>query len=293
MDKQQTESLNRDDTVSLPAGSEESARQAELKALHRRKWKHIFHKPLADYFVLEIVLLGNVVHFLFMLIMTLLKRRDYLFMTFHFNIPDGEIRFLKLLVLFLLPSLLVWIFAILFRLLERKKKIWRILIRVAAGIALAVTCTVALVQSAIFEPTFPLASYTEKAKNIGTYDRVPASSLPSTNCPDLTRFIPEGAENIEYSYWYIHIMDHEWTIHVSYTLPEDTYQELKETIVAQYDAMHDIQITEQDGVVTYDTVDYRENLSRARTTVAVTFEDDIRKIDYTLSSFLYDGYLAR
>ena len=67
---------------------------------------------------------------------------------------------------------------------------------------------------------------------------------------------------------------------------------LEKTIAAlteqkKYPALRDILVTEQDGTVTYDTVDYRTNLSRAGTRVSTTFDDSICRIDYTLSCFLY------
>ena len=90
-----------------------------------------------------------------------------------------------------------------------------------------------------------------------------------------------------FSYHYFQIMDYEWTIHVAYTLPEAEYTAKRDQIIGQYDAMGDIRITELGNFVTYDTVEYRTDLSRANTKVTTTFDDSSCRIDYTLCGFMY------
>ena len=285
--EEQARNLDHDNSFSVPTGFDERCRLAEQKAIRRQKLRKLFRRPYSDYFVLEMIMLGNLAFFLFVAATVVIGRLDYRYLTLHVNIPNGIPRFLRMITLFLLPTGCSWLFAVCFRLLERKKKIWRVLVRIIAGIVLVLVLATSLVQTALFEPTAPLASYTENPAHIFEYDEPVMQSLPSTNCPDLTRFIPEQAQDVEFSYWYIQIMDYEWRIHVAYTLPEEDYRALRAQIVAQYDAMKDIQVTEHNGTVTYDTVYYRTNLSRANTTVCTVFDDNACRIDYTLSSFLY------
>jgi len=285
--QEQAMQLNLDAEFALPEGFEERCDAAEKKAIRRQKLRKIFRRPYADYFVLEMIMLGNLALFLFVAATVVIGRLDYRHFAIHVNIPNGVSRFLSMVVQFLLPTALCWVFAVFFRLLERKKKFWRAIIRIAAGIILVISLGNSFVQIALFEFTAPLASYTENPEHIFEYDEPVMLNLPSTNCPDLIHSIPEGAQDVEFSYHYFQIMDYEWEIHVAYTLPEDTYLEMREQLIAQYDALRDILVTEQDGTVTYDTVDYRTNLSRAGTRVSTTFDDSICRIDYTLSCFLY------
>jgi len=281
------EALERDEAFVLPEGFEERCRRAEKKAIRRQRLKRIFRRPYSDYFGLEMIALGNLVHFLFVAITTLVGRLDYQYLTLHINIPDGGRRFLLVVAAFLLPAVLTWIFAVLFRLLERKKKLWRVLIRVAAAVALTVAIGNAMVNSLLFEPTAPLASYTEDPEKVFQYDEPVMLNLPATNCPDLIRSIPETAEDVEFSYWYIQIMDYEWNIRVAYTLPEEEYRALRDKLTAQLDAIRDLRITETGETVTFDTVDYRSNLGRANTKLKICFDDATGRVDYTISCFTY------
>lgn len=254
------------------------------------KIKRVFHKLFADYFLLNMILIVNLIHFGIMIVYTIWNRSDYRYFTVHFNTPGGLWDLLKFTALFLLPSVLAVISALVYRQVDKKPKFWRGLARAVSAIAILAAGIVSLVLTFIFEPSMPFASFTRKEENIFQYDTMVLQSLPSTNCPDLTREIPEHAENVEFSYWYIDIMDYEWKISVSYTLPQGEYEELRDDQLLLLENLDGMQVTEEDGAVIWDSGDYREDLGRAYTWLTFGYDDAECRIDYAIRCFRYEGY---
>lgn len=244
----------------------------------------------ADHFLLKVALVVNLVHFSAMLISAFASRLDYRYFAIHFNTPGGIWDLLRFFVLFLLPSILAVAFVFLLRAVDRKPKPVRTAAQAVCTIAMLAAMAYTVVLTFIFQPSMPFASYTRNPDHIFDYDQMVMQSLPTSNCPDLTREIPEGAENVEFSYWYIHIMDDEWKISVSYDLPEETYRQLRDAAIAQLEAMEGLSVTETETGTTYDTVDYRQNLGRAWTHLVFSYDDESGHISYLLDCFYYSRW---
>jgi len=255
------------------------------------KKKRLFHKLFADYFLLNMVLIVNVVHLTIMLVYTVWNRMDYQYFAFHFNTQGGIPELLWFLLRFLMPSVLAVLSAMAFRLVDKKPKIWRKLARLLSVLLLSAAAIQSLILTFIFEPSMPIASYTEDPANIFQYDLMVRQNMPTANCPDLTRAIPEHAEDVEFSYWYIDIMDYEWRVKVAYTLPAAEYEAMRDDAVALLNELEGIQVTEADGWMTWDTVEYREDLGRAYTRVCFAYNDTECRIDYEWDCFRFEGYI--
>jgi len=260
------------------------------KELLMKKKTRLFHKLFADYFLLNIVLIVNLIHLGIMIVYTVWNRMDYKYFALHFNREGGLWELLVFLFKFLLPTVLAYVSAVAYRLIDKKPKFWRNLVRAVSVVLILIAGIQSFVLTFIFEPSMPVASFTRNEEHIFRYDTMVHQSLPSTNCPDLTREIPEHAEDVDFSYWYIDIMDYEWKIHVAYTLPAEEYVAMRDAALLQLEAMEDMQVTEEDGFVIWDTVDYRENLGRAYTHLVYAYDDDACRISYDLSCFRYEGY---
>lgn len=254
------------------------------------KTKRLFHKLFADYFLLNMILIVNLVHFGLMIVYTIWNRADYRYFALHFNTQGGVWDFIKFVVQFLLPSVLAWLSAVAYRLIDKKPKVWRGLVRAVSAVAILAAGISSLILTFIFEPSMPVASFTRNEKNVFQYDTMVMQSLPSSNCPDLTREIPAHAEDVEFSYWYIDIMDYEWKISVAYTLPEQEYAALRDDVLILLEEIDGMSVTEEAGVVTWDTGDYRQNLGRAYTWLSFRYDDEACRIWYDLSCFRYENY---
>ena len=79
------------------------------------KKKHLFHKLFADYFLLNMILIVNLVHFGIMIAYTVWNRMDYRYFAIHFNTLGGVWDFLVFVAKFLLPSVLAVVFAVLYK----------------------------------------------------------------------------------------------------------------------------------------------------------------------------------
>lgn len=246
------------------------------------------HKLFADYFSLKMVLTVNLIHLIGMLIYTVASRLDYRYFGLHFNTAGGFWDVAALLLRFLLPTVLAFVFAFVFRWVDRRPKALRTAVRVVAFCAVAAAMIQSTVLTFIFTPTMPLASCTKNPANLGQYDEMVRQSLPSSNCPDLFRTLPEHAEDVDYSYWYIEIMDHEWKISVAYRLPEAEYKALRDESLALLEAMEDMTVTETATGATWDTVDYRQNLGRANTHLVFSYDDATCRVSCLLDCFRYD-----
>lgn len=246
------------------------------------------HKLFADYFGLKMVLLINLIHFAGMLIFSVASRLHYRYFALHFNTAGGPKDLARLLFFFLLPSILAFLAALLFRAIDKKPKALRTAVRAVTFCAIAAAMVYACVLTFIFSYSMPFASCTKNPANIGKYDEMVMQSLPSNSCPDLIRAIPEEAEDVDFSYWYIQIMDHEWKISVAYSLPEERYRAVRDDALGKLEAMGEMTVTETEAGVTWDTVDYRTGLGRAYNRVTFTYDDESCRITYVLDSFRYD-----
>lgn len=255
------------------------------------KKKRLFHKLFADYFLLNMVLIINLVHLAIMIVYTVWNRMDYEYFAFHFNTQGGFWELLWFLLRFLMPSVLAVLSAMAYRLIDKKPKIWRKLVRLVSVLLLSAAAIQSLILTFIFEPSMPIASYTEDPANIFQYDLMVRQNMPSSNCPDLTREIPEHAEDVEFSYWYIDIMDYEWRVNVAYTLPAAEYEALRDDALSLLQEIEGMTVTESDGWVTWDTVEYREDLGRSYTRLVCGFHDDECRITYTWDCFRFEGYV--
>ena len=245
-------------------------------------------KLFADYFGLKIVLLINLIHFAGMLIFSVASHLHYRYFALHFNTVGGPWELARFLFFFLLPTILAVLAALLFRAIDKRPKALRTAVRAVAFCAIAAAMVYAFVLTFIFSYSMPFASCTKSPENIGKYDDMVMQSLPSSNAPDLIRSIPEAAEDVEFSYWYIRIMDHEWKISVAYTLPEESYRAARDDALGKLEAMGEMTVTETEAGVTWDTVDYRTGLGRAYNRVTFTYDDKTCRITYILDSFRYD-----
>ena len=255
-------------------------------ARYRKKSK--LSRLYADYFILQLVLWANLIHLALMLLLTLIHYSGYRYLNVHMNNVGGWPELLQFLGTFLLPSLLSLISVLIFNWVDRKKQFLRGIVKGILGIMIAAAMLYTIPLSLVFKTTMPLASYTTNPKNFGRYDTA-CQNNPTTLGPmNLAYSMPKEAENVSFSYWFIDTFNCQWEIHVHYTLPEGSYASLRQDAEAVFGRMEDVRETTENGVHTYDTGDYRQDMGQAWTIVGFSCNDETREVDYTLRCFIYN-----
>lgn len=254
----------------------------------RRKRPHLLRKLFDDHFLLELAWGLNAIHFIFMVIYTAFMCRDYRYFGLHFISTQSFWNFASYLVQFLAPTLMAFLFAFLLNCLDHSPRFLQNTVSALFGILLVVAIFRSFLLTPAFKPTMPFASYTTRVSNIGQYDEYVLHNPPTQGCPNLAYVLPESAQEVDFSYWYIHTYDHEWQIQVSYTLPRAEYTALRGEILEKFDNMEEIQSWEADGWHYLTTGDYREGYGRAYTKVDFSYSDSACRISYLLSCFYYE-----
>lgn len=257
--------------------------------MKKRKGKKFFKELYADHFVLYLAAIFNLVIILLLLgAFCIGYAGKYRYFTFHFTSWASAGEFALYLLRLFLPCLLTVPMALLLNALMHKPQWLQNIISLLCGLALLWSIGNTVKFAFIARIMLPVASYTTNAANFGQYDEYPTKNPPSTGCPNLAFSMPKNAENVEFSYWYIHTLDYEWKINVSYSLPKEEYEALRDEQLAKLDAMENITRTQEGNVVRLDSGDYREGYGGANTIVIFAYCDETCTIWYTLDCFQYE-----
>lgn len=254
----------------------------------RRKRPHLLRTLFDDHFLLELIWCLNAVHFIFMVIYTAVMCRDYRYFGLHFISTQGFWNFVSYLVQFLAPTLLAFLFAFLLNCLDHTPRLLQNIASGLCGILLVLAVFRAIALTPAFKPSMPFASYTTRVSNIGQYDEYVLHNPPTQGCPNLAFSLPESAQDVNFSYWYVHTYDYEWQIQVSYTLPEADYTALREEMLDKFNNMKGIQSWQTDDWNYLSTGSYLEGYGRAYTKVDFSYSDSACRISYALACFYYE-----
>jgi hypothetical protein len=239
----------------------------------------------ADHLMLELAVVFNCLHFLILLTASLLDHRKYLYFSLAFTSAGKLGELVRFVVLFLMPSILAVVFALLLNAVSKKPAWVRKPLAALGGVSIAAFMVYALVCSAVFTSMMPFASHTTKPEHFGKYDEKVMANVPTQNCPVSITAVPDGARDFRCSYTYTRTVDYEWTVEASYTMDAAAYAAQKAAMTQSLRAACTPEITRAGSLTRCSTGDYLDVFGKAATFVSFVCDDDARKISFTLSAF--------
>ena len=181
----------------------------------------------ADHLILELVVLFNCLHFIVLLVASVLDHRKYLYFSLAFTSAGKLGDLLKFVALFLLPTILAVVFALLLNAASRKPAWLRKSLSALCAVTILASMAYAILCSAVFTSMMPFASHTAKPEYFGKYDEKVMANIPTQNCPVSITAVPDGAQDFRYSYTFVQTVDYEWTVKASYTMERGAYETQK------------------------------------------------------------------
>jgi|GEM_PF-2372989 len=239
----------------------------------------------ADHLILELVVLFNCLHFIVLLVASVLDHRKYLYFSLAFTSAGKLGDLLKFVALFLLPTILAVVFALLLNAASRKPAWLRKSLSALCAVTILASMAYAILCSAVFTSMMPFASHTAKPEYFGKYDEKVMANIPTQNCPVSITAVPDGAQDFRYSYTFVQTVDYEWTVKASYTMERGAYETQKAAMLSALNAACRPTVSKTEGLAHYSTGEYLYEFGRPATFVSFSCDDDARKISFTLSAF--------